>query len=92
MQICLGLETSDAKMWMVETVTIATQHGNFPERFLIVSPHEKLRFCILQKRLRLLLVMQYRFSRYGKLALQVPTFQTQPLLHLIPGTHDEERE
>ncbi len=27
--------------------------------------------------------MQYRFSRYGKLALQVPTFQSQTLLKSI---------
>ncbi len=31
--------------------------------------------------------MQYRFSRYGKLALQVPTFQTQTLLQSIGRLH-----
>ncbi len=49
MQICLGLEACDAKTWMIETVPNATQHDNFPERFLIGSPRDKVRFCMYKR-------------------------------------------
>ncbi len=46
LQICLGLESCDAKMCMMEKLPNADQHDNFPEHFLIGSPHEKLRVCM----------------------------------------------
>ncbi len=75
MQACLGLETCHVgEVWTMEqseTLSLANapQHDNFPERFMIGSPHEKLRLCRQKwQRPLLLLVMQHRFSRNVTLA------------------------
>ncbi len=70
LQICLGLETCDAEMCMTEILPNAAKHDKFSEHFLIRSPHEKLRFCIKNGGV-VLLVMQYRFYRNVELALHV---------------------
>ncbi len=51
MQICsLGLGTCDAKMSMMKALpNAAAQHDNFPQRFLIGNPHDKLRFSITKE-------------------------------------------
>ncbi len=49
LQICLGLETCDAKMCMMKALPNAVRHDNFPKRFLVGNPHDKLRFCMTKE-------------------------------------------
>ncbi len=82
LQICLGLEASDAELRMIEALAMAAKHDKSFRRLLMRSTHYKSRFCMTKEAPRLLL-MQHRFSRNARHALQVPLFQIQTYLHFI---------